>query len=362
MTVEASEYHRTFLHWPRKVVIMADDIVRMSHRVAQDVAKQSRSQGTPRPTAGVPSGAAKNTRIFHKALAIAGPEFREVQIEEKSDQKFTQFATSWERKWSPLIAYSGERRLLPVVDGNATVVGYSGTVQGSEMLIGRATGIALVYTAEETIKYHQMYVGDTTLHTGPDLSVYNGQWRFFNVLTDIYGEVTSFKFSHTSINGEAHSTSIPVLGWLRLLQGGLRFIIRNGFRTLGRRAPALPPQPPRALPPGRPKTIPGGNVTRPGNQTIVSQGAATPVARPRPRQMFDTGLGEAIQNVRRQLGLPSLPARTVSELHAIARGRRADKEFWEWLLANPNSTWPEKFEVMNRIQARWRVRGMPGDE
>ena len=358
MTVDAREYHRTFLPYPRKAVIMPGEIARMSRKVAQDADREFRSNRPSPPSMGVPSGVVvKDTRRFHNALEISGSQFREVTIEEKKDQAFEQFATSWERKRSPLIAYIRDKRLTPVVNGNSTVVGYSGTITGSEMLIGRATGIALVYTAEETIKYHQMYVGDTTLHTGPDLSVYNSRWRYYNVLTDIYGEITSFEFSHSSTNGEAHSTSFPILGWLKLIHSGIRLIIRNGLRTLGRQPPAPPPQPPRALPPGRPATAPGGNAPRPGGQTIVTQEPAPPATPSQP-----TGLGEAIQNVRRHLGLPPLPARTVSQLHAAARGARADEEVYAWLLANPNASWPEKFEMMNRIYARWRVRGMPGDE
>jgi hypothetical protein len=365
MTVDAREYHRTFLHWPRKAVMMPADIARMSRSVGQDVAGQSRSNGPRPPTTGVPSGMERDTRRFHNALELSGSQFREVQIEEKSDQQFAQFATPWERKWSRLMAPRDAERLVPVVDGNAMVVGYYGEVKGSDMLIGRATGLALIYTAAETIKYHQMYVGNTTLHAGPRLDVYHTEWRFFSVLTDIYGEVTSFEFSQNSTNGEALSTDFPVWGWLKLLQGGLKAVIsiRNGFRTLGRQPPAPPPQPPRALPPGPPATAAGGNAPRPGSRTIVSLDASTPVAPVvPPQQGFNTGLGEALQNMRRQMGLPPLPARTVSQLHYIARGRRADREFMDWLLANPNASPSAKFEMMDRIYARWRVTGMPGDE
>ncbi len=365
MTVEPREYHRTFLHWPRKAVMMQSDFAQMSRKVAEDQGKQTRSNAATTQTVGVRSGMETDTRKFHAALEISGSQFREVQIEEKSDQKFEQFATPWERKWSRLISHREAHRLSPVVDGNATVVGYCGIVPGNDMLIGRATGIALVYTAEETIKYHRMFVGNNKLHVGMDLSVYFHEFRYFTVLTDIYGEVTSFEFAYNSSNGEAHSTSFPILGWLKLLQSGLKILIsfRNGFRTLGRQSPPAPA--PRSLPPVKPASAPGGNVPRPGSQTVVTRQdslPSVPLGGPRPRQQFETGLGEAITNVRRQLGLPPLPARTVSQLHAIARGRRSDNDFHAWLLANPNASWPDKFEMMNRIAKRWRVPGMPGDE
>ena len=364
MAVNAIEYNRTFMHWPRKAVIMPGDIARMSRRAAEDAAKH---RGTPPPT--------KDTRKFHQALELGGSTFREVQIEEKSDQKFEKIATPWELIWSRLIYQSdgrlfpevGNQRLVPVVDGNAVVVGYCGDVKATDMLIGRATGMALVLTNAEVLKYHRMYVGAQALHAETQLSEYGVLPDFYTVLTDIYGEVTSFAFAYKSSHGTAQSTSFPVLGWLKLFQGGLKILmsVKNGFRTLGRQPPTpppAPPPPPRALPPGRPATAPGGNAPRPGSQTMnTSQGAARPPAG-RPRQVFDTGLGESINNVRRQLGLPPLPARTIGELHARARGVRADRDFFDWLRANPNAPWSEKLEVMNRINARWRVTGMPGNE
>ena len=117
-------------------------------------------------------------------------------------------------------------------------------------------------------------------------------------------------------------------------------------------APAAPHLPPPAEP-----------VVPPGAQTVGydTAPAGNLAGGPKVRR-FDTNIGDAIRNVRRELGLPPLPAGTVSQLHYAARGARADLEFMEWLKVNPNAPWPEKFEKMNQINERWRVRGMPGEE
>lgn len=366
MSVKIKEYHRTFLHYPSR---NGPSLSEQLHNLGRGGAPPVRETPKPRENireryVGVSTVA--NTTKYHNALEIVGSQLREITIQEKGDQKFDQWATPWERICSPLTS-SARKGFLPVVDGNAMVVGYSGPVLSSEMLIGRATGLALIYTAEETLKYHRMFVGTKSLHSVPDLSVYGDGLNYYAVMTDTDGEVTSFQFAYPSINGSAESTGFPILGWLKILQGGLKILmsVKNGSRTIGRHPPSpppVPPPPPRALPPGRPATAPGGNAPRPGNQTMnTSQGAARPPAG-RPRQVFDTGLGESINNVRRQLGLPPLPARTIGELHARARGVRADRDFFDWLRANPNAPWSEKFEVMNRINARWRVTGMPGNE
>lgn len=190
---------------------------------------------------GARSGTETDTRKFHQALE--GQKLEEVFIEEKNDQNFDQIATPWELKWSPLVSRNNSN-LSPVVDGNAFVVGYAGLVAGRDMLIGRATGFTLVYTAEETLKYHRLFVGPAALHSVPNLITYN-EWRYYVVMTDIYGEITSFEFAYASNNGEAERVALPSpLGWLRLLRAGLQLTItlgRYGVRTLARRPPQVPP-------------------------------------------------------------------------------------------------------------------------
>lgn len=373
MNTKGTEYHRTFNRYGGvdRMPTQAewDQITkRLGHMPtpaewAQINLKVNQRQATvPQKSAGSPSGTEKETRKFHAAALIDGSQLREINIWEKEDQDFDRFATPWEKKWSRLVARDNDLALRPVVDNKTTVVGYYGVVAGHRIQIGRPTWLALIYTPEEVLKYHRMYVGNPSLHAEGNLSVYATEWVYYTVLTDNYGQVTSFEFSHKSMNGEAESTALPGVGWLKLLRSGLKifYSIRNGIRTLMRAPPAPPPTPPLALPPGPPTPSAIKNATRPGSQTVYSQSASTPL--PRPKQVFETDLIEGIRNVRRQLGLPPLPARTISQLHAIARGRRADKEINAWLLANPNASWPEKFEMMNRIGARWRVTGMPGDE
>jgi len=243
MTVKSREYHRSFLHYPR----------RNRQPLTPDMFRDFRirvpppTTSVPQTSMGVPSGTQNNTRKVHKALEIVGSELREIFIEEKSDQKFEQFATPWEKSWSPL-ARRGYSDLLPVVDGNASVIGYSGQISGKDMLISQATGIpsGLLWTSEETLKFHRLFVGSLTLHSVAKLSTFN-EWRYYAVITDIYGEVTAFEFASTSGNGETHSMEFPVLGWLKLLQTGLRLTVtlgKNGLRTLTRKPPITPPTDP----------------------------------------------------------------------------------------------------------------------
>ncbi len=262
MSADAREYHRTFLHWPRRGG-MADFTVELARKRAGLPGSQPRSNAPaapsvgPRsnapaaPSVGARSGAETDPRKFHQALEINGSHLEQITIQEKGDQKFEQHATPWEREWSRLVVPGNP--LSPVVDGNAAVVGYSGVVKGSDLLIGRGTWIALVYTPEETIKYHQMFVGGKNLHAVPNLDVYQDEWVYYSVLTDVYGEVTSFQFSYKSNNGVAERTDFPFWGWLRQILGGLKLVIslRNGFRTLTRPRP-LPRPVPRQLPPGSP--------------------------------------------------------------------------------------------------------------
>ena len=328
-----------------------------------------------------------NTTRYHNPLEITGSQFREITIQEKGDQKFDQWATPWERIWSPLTR-SARTGFLPVVDGNAMVVGYCGEVKDSEMLIGRATGMALVSTPAEVLKYHRMYVGATALHAETDLSEYGQAFWYYTVLTDIDGEVTSFERSNATLGGQAQSTPLPGLGWLRLVQSGLKIFmtVRNGARTLGRQPPTPPPTPRPALPPGgqRPPTGPPtnpGNV-KPGTVTVGGSTSIPPAARVKPRADLEReierarlelmaarpkpqtqpGLLESINIARRQLGLPPLSsAKSISELHYRARNARAYKEIDEWLGANPNASWATKVEFMDRMYKRWRVSGLPGD-
>lgn len=333
-----------------------------------------------------------DTRKFHQALRLDGSHLREIQIWEKNDQKFEQFATPWELKRSSLAKVKGPQALIPVVDNNGMVVGYSGVVKDHEMFIGRANVMVYVSTLEEVLKYHRMYVGPKSLHAEPHISEYGQGFWYYAVLTDIFGEITSIERSSATMDGQAENTPLPGLGWLRVLQAGFRALIslRNGFRTLGRQPPTPPPAP-RALPPGQPQppsgplTNPGnvkpGNV-KPGTQTIGGETSIPQAARVKPRAEIEReierarlellaaapkpqtqpGLLESINIARRQLGLPPLSsAKSISELHYRARNMRAYKEIDEWLDANPNASWAEKVEVMDRMYKRWRVSGLPGD-
>ncbi len=384
MSVKIKEYHRTFLHYPSRTgPSMTEYLQSLSRGGAPPV------PGTPKPRENVRDRyvgvcTVANTTRYHHALEIVGSQLRETTIQEKGDQKFDQWATPWERTWSPLTR-NGKKGLLPVVDGNAMVVGYSGPVLSSEMLIGRATGLALIYTAEETLKYHRMFVGAASLHSAPELSVYGDGLNYYAVMTDTDGEVTSFQFGFKNTNGSAEPTSFPLLGWLKALQGGLKIFmsVRNGSRTIGRQPPSPPPAQQRALPPGRPEPPSGpptnpGHV-KPGNPTMGGSTSIPQAARGKPRAELERkielarqkaaltpatqpGLLESINIARRQLGLPPLSsAKSISELHYRARNARACKEINDWLGANPNASWAEKVELMDRMYKRWRVSGLPGD-
>ncbi len=353
MSANTSDYHRSFSRFGGSGRMPTQaEWAKISNKIA-------RGPAVPRTSMGSPSGKETDTRKFHKAWELNGSGLREIDIWEKSDQKFQQFATPWEKKWSGLARGAG---FAPLVDNNTTVVGYCGDIKASHILIGRPSAMALVLTQDEILKYHRMYVGPAELHAEPDLSVFGSEWSFYTVLTDIYGEVTSFAFAYRSPNGEAHSTSLPGLGWLKVLQNGFRALIssKNGYRTIGRQPPAPPPAP-RALPPGNsigtgaPKPTPTRSTTLVDTQTPI----------PPPRHQYQSeqpGLLESINIARRQLGLlPLSSAKSISELHYRARNARAHKEIENWLGANPNASWAEKIEVMDRMYKRWRVSGLPGD-
>ncbi len=390
MSVKIKEYHRTFLHYPSR---NGPSLGEKLHNLGRGGAPTVRETPKPRENirdryVGVSTVA--NTTKYHNALEIVGSHLREITIQEKGDQQFDQWVTPWERIWSPL-SRNARKGFLPVVDGNAMVVGYSGPVLSMEMLIGRATGLALIYTAEETLKYHRMFVGATSLHSVPDLSVYGDGLNYFAVMTDTEGEVTSFQFAYPSINGSAESTGFPILGWLKILQGGLKIFmsVRNGSRTIGRQPPSPPPAPQRALPPGRtgppsrPPTDPGRTAppnptnARPGDQTYSGPTSSPPVVRdPRSRSQLEheielarkrlvdaapkqTPLRVAVNRVRKEAGLPPVPNTTVIDAPgAIANEalvQRLHDEFVAWLKANPNAPLSFKLERLTRVnRAMWR--------
>jgi len=360
MTTKIKEYHRSFLYYPsRSGPSTSESLYNLGHpgAIPAQTNSQPRENVRDRYT-GVST--IQNTTRYHKALEIAGSQLREITIMEKGDQKFESWATPWERTWSPL-ARSGKKALLPVVDQNAMVVGYSGPVLSSEILIGRPTWLALIYSAEEILKYHRMFLGAKALQTVPDLSVYGDGLNYYAVMTDIYGEVTSFQFAYPSSNGTAESTGFPGLAWLKILQGGLRIImsVRNGFRTVGRQPPAPSPKPQNALPAG-----PSTNVPKPAQGGTLPYNTQPSLPGPASVQppSVQPGLRTSINLARRQLGLPPLSsAKEVDELWYRARNVRAHKEVMEWLDKNPNSPWPEKVQVLNGIYQRWRVSGLPGD-
>lgn len=295
----------------------------------------------------------------------SGRILREITIQKKGDQKFDQWATPWERIWSPLTS-NARKGFLPVVDGNAMVVGYSGPVLSSKMLIGRATGLALIYTAEETLKYHRMFVGTTSLHPVPDLSVYGDGLNYFAVMTDTDGEVTSFQFAYPSNNGSAERTDFPVLGWLKALQGGLKILmsVKNGSRTVGRQSPPPPPRPQLALPSGKPPVPPTVPPTpppappaapKPGPKTMTVH------SEPVPRSGSSTNLNYSVNQLRSRLGMP--PVTSPGKL-ALAGEKKFEKhlkdyrDYWESELKllkarNPNWTLADVQAVVDRANAKF---------
>ena len=364
MSSTIKDYHRTFLYYPsRKGPSFAEQLNKLGNPGSPATVHEPFKPQENIRDKYVGVSTMKRTTRYHKALEIVGSTLREITIEEKGDQEFESWATPWEKEWSPLTRNkrNGRYALLPVVDGNAMIVGYSGPVLSSEILIGRPTWLALIYSAEETLKYHQMFIGAKALHTAmPNLDVYGDGLHYYAVMTDIYGEITSFQLAYPSLNGTAESTTLPGLAWLKILQGGLKVLLsmKNGVRTVGRHPPNPSPKPQNALPAGS-----STNVPQPakGGTLVDSQPSYHPPAPHNPASV-QPGLRTSINMARRQLGLPPLSsAKTIGELHYKARNVRAHNEIMEWLDKNPNASWPEKTRVLNGIYERWRVSGLPGD-
>jgi hypothetical protein len=382
MSVKIKEYHRTFLHYPSRSGPSVGELMQNLGRGGAPPVRVTTKPPENIRDRYVGVCTVANTTRYHDALEVNGSQLREITIQQKGDQKFDQWATPWERIWSPLTS-NGKKGLLPVVDGNAMVVGYSGPVLSSNMLIGRATGLSLIYTAEETLKYHRLFVGATSLHAVPDLDWYGDGLNYYAVMTDMDGEITSFQFAYPSSNGSAEKTAFPGLGWLKALQGGLKIFmsVRNGSRTIGRNPPSPPPAPQRGLPPGQTGPPPNPGNVKPGTTTVGGTTSIPRVASVKSRAEIERdielarqkavaaapgpqkhGLLESINIARRQLGLPPLSsAKSISELHYRARNARAYKEIDEWLGSHPNASWAEKIEVLDRMYKRWRVSGLPGD-
>lgn len=365
MSLKSTEYHRTFLHYPRKGVMTPDKIVRMSQGTAH------RPGAVPQTSMGS-SRNVKDNRRFYKAWELHGAQLKEVRIEAKPDQNFDKVATPWERKWSSLVSDSYSP-LSPIIDNNAMIVGYCGDVRAYDMLL--SPGIWIALTEEEVIKYHHMYIGTRDQHNAANLTQYGSPFYFYTVSTDIYGEVTAFSFAYKSSNGQAQSTSLPGFAWLSVIKNGFKAILsfRNGNRTLSRQPtspypstppPATPSSPPQGIVPkgqataqGSSSTAVGGSTTAPPPNAVVKSRSEIErkieIAQRKARgeSITRTELAVAVNYARRKVGLPPLPNQTLPGALALAEQsqyRKAVRDYMDWLAANPTSSLAEKIARFNR--------------
>jgi hypothetical protein len=73
-----------------------------------------------------------NQRRFSALKMTEDGQTESITIIEKPDQRFIDYASQWELRWSAITQHGG--RLQPVVDHNLTVIGHYGLVNGAELI------------------------------------------------------------------------------------------------------------------------------------------------------------------------------------------------------------------------------------
>lgn len=248
MTVNTSEYHRTF------------NILRLSGRMPGGVElardadrelKEARAKYRGLPDHQAIALLRDDKRRTQKPLAVhdafedVGNQhpFRAVRIEEKKDQKFETFATRWELIWSRLVM-DWHSRLTPVVDNSGLVIAYFGNIAYKHFLIDNTTpppsakpGIKSV----EILKNYRLFVGTNEFYGRTDLKVFGDETiARHTVLTDIYGEVMSFEVGAYKDESISSVSLLEIAGAVSLVRAALGLAIslgKTGLRTLTRRPP-----------------------------------------------------------------------------------------------------------------------------
>ena len=189
----------------------------------------------------------------HPAYSQFNNVLEPTQIEEKKDQKFSQFATEWEKNSSILVPATAHGRFVPIVDSSRMVIGHYGRVNANDLFIKVEPGDDIILgDLEEVLMTTAVYVNlGKLIKKNTAWAGSNAKWdrsfpghrnwltpdyKNYLVQTDIYGEVVAGEYSDAGINGQA----IPVdyspadfIGAAKLLvKVGLRVGVKMGVATL----------------------------------------------------------------------------------------------------------------------------------
>ena len=242
-------YHRTFLpngpyakdckqdcHQPGQPVNRLENqesLIRRPQRLENSPGQQFQTADMRSKERPYYSGQRRFEALMYKAEKLIP-----VQIVEKVDQRFVDYATPWEASFSILV-HEGPERFLPVVDENYMVIGHMGTVEGFRMLVigegSNEVNRLSLDIIEQYLELDEPIIVSRKRIDGWSYLDSKAPTLWYHVVTDIDGEVISGEYAHSNPGAVAVAGPLEYITGAALLAKLTAKAIGMAVRAIGRR-------------------------------------------------------------------------------------------------------------------------------